>query len=215
MLPLDIFLSTPPVLSVGSSENSIKYKQSPNNCKHVQGFIWTEGRLYLRTAESWESVHTEKNEDTHIHFKKATKPTNTFFPSETTSLVMLNQFTTPSFFPFIAFSNKFSFSLPFMYLTSQDNWWSVGARSVAQSCLTLCDPMDYIVCQAPLSMEFSRQEYWSELPFTTTIDVEEATIFTHWYQKMEERFFCYMEWNNTHSCPHLETQFLHSLVYTI
>ena len=28
-------------------------------------------------------------------------------------------------------------------------------------CPTLCDLMDYIVCQAPLSMEFSRQEYWS------------------------------------------------------
>ena len=25
--------------------------------------------------------------------------------------------------------------------------------------------MDCIVCQAPLSMEFSRQEYWSGLPF--------------------------------------------------
>ena len=25
----------------------------------------------------------------------------------------------------------------------------------------LCDPMDYIACQTPLSMEFSRQEYWS------------------------------------------------------
>ena len=36
--------------------------------------------------------------------------------------------------------------------------------SVTQSCLTLCDPMD---CsrQAPLSMEFSRQEYCSGLPF--------------------------------------------------
>ena len=33
-----------------------------------------------------------------------------------------------------------------------------------KSCLTLCDPMDYS-CQAPLSMEFSRQEYWSGLPF--------------------------------------------------
>ena len=33
-----------------------------------------------------------------------------------------------------------------------------------QSCLTLCDPMDYIACQAPLSMGFSRQEYWSGLP---------------------------------------------------
>ena len=32
----------------------------------------------------------------------------------------------------------------------------------------LCDPMDWVVaCQAPLSMEFSRQEYWSGLPFPT------------------------------------------------
>ena len=31
----------------------------------------------------------------------------------------------------------------------------------AQSCLTLCDPLDL----APLSMEFSRQECWSGLPF--------------------------------------------------
>ena len=34
---------------------------------------------------------------------------------------------------------------------------------VAQSCLTLCDPMT-VACQAPLSMGFSRQEYWSGLP---------------------------------------------------
>ena len=32
-------------------------------------------------------------------------------------------------------------------------------------CPTLCDPMDYIVCQAPLSMEISQQEHWSGLPF--------------------------------------------------
>ena len=30
----------------------------------------------------------------------------------------------------------------------------------AQSCPSLCDPMDCIACQAPLSMGFSRQEYW-------------------------------------------------------
>ena len=30
--------------------------------------------------------------------------------------------------------------------------------SAAQSCLTLCNPMDCSQC--PLSMEFSRQEYW-------------------------------------------------------
>ena len=40
--------------------------------------------------------------------------------------------------------------------------------SVAQSCPTLCNPRDY---QAPLSMEFSRQEYWSVLPFPTLGDL--------------------------------------------
>ena len=34
---------------------------------------------------------------------------------------------------------------------------------VAQLCPTLCDPMDYSP-QAPLSMGFFRQEYWSGLP---------------------------------------------------
>ena len=34
---------------------------------------------------------------------------------------------------------------------------------VTQLCPTLCNPMD-LVHQAPLSMEFSRQEYWSGLP---------------------------------------------------
>ena len=38
------------------------------------------------------------------------------------------------------------------------------ACAVTQSCPTLCDPMD-CSCQAPLSMGFSRPEYWSELPF--------------------------------------------------
>ena len=36
---------------------------------------------------------------------------------------------------------------------------------VTQSCLTLCDPMDSSLHQAPPSMGFSRQEYWSGLPF--------------------------------------------------
>ena len=35
---------------------------------------------------------------------------------------------------------------------------------VAQSCLTLCNPWT-VACQAPLSLEFSRQEYWSGFPF--------------------------------------------------
>ena len=38
-----------------------------------------------------------------------------------------------------------------------------GGGSVTKSCLTLCDPMDYSACRAPLPMGFPRQEYWSEL----------------------------------------------------
>ena len=31
--------------------------------------------------------------------------------------------------------------------------------------MSLCDQMDHVDHQAPLSMKFPRQEYWSELPF--------------------------------------------------
>ena len=33
-----------------------------------------------------------------------------------------------------------------------------------------------VACQAPLSMEFSRQEYWTGLPFTTSGDVPDTGI---------------------------------------
>ena len=35
---------------------------------------------------------------------------------------------------------------------------------VAQSCPALCDPMDSSLHQAPPSVGFSRQEYWSGFP---------------------------------------------------
>ena len=47
---------------------------------------------------------------------------------------------------------------------------------VAQLCLTLHDPMDCIACQVPLSMEFSRQEYWSGLPFPSPGDLANPGI---------------------------------------
>ena len=50
--------------------------------------------------------------------------------------------------------------------------------SVAQPCLTLCDPMDYIAHQAPLSMGFSRQEYWSGLPFPPPGDLPDPGVKT-------------------------------------
>ena len=47
-------------------------------------------------------------------------------------------------------------------------------RDVAQLCPTLCDPMGCI--QAPLSVEFSRQEYWSGLPFPSPGDLPDPGI---------------------------------------
>ena len=44
-----------------------------------------------------------------------------------------------------------------------------------QSCPTLCDPMDYSP-QVPLSMGFTRQEYWSRLPFPPPGDLPGAGI---------------------------------------
>ena len=41
-----------------------------------------------------------------------------------------------------------------------------GSDLVAQSCLTLVTPWT-VAHQAPLSVEFSRQEYWGKLPFSS------------------------------------------------
>ena len=49
------------------------------------------------------------------------------------------------------------------------------AKSV-QSCLALCDPVDCITRQAPLSMGFSRQEYWSGLPCPSPGDLPHPGI---------------------------------------
>ena len=52
----------------------------------------------------------------------------------------------------------------------------VHARAKSlQSCPTLFNPMD---CkpQAPLSMGFARQEYWSGLPFPSPRDLPDAEV---------------------------------------
>ena len=47
--------------------------------------------------------------------------------------------------------------------------------SVAQLCPTLCDTVDCSL-QAPLFMEFSRQEYWSRLPFSSLGDLLDSGV---------------------------------------
>ena len=46
---------------------------------------------------------------------------------------------------------------------------------VAQSCLTLCEPWT-VAYQAPPSMGFSRQEYWSGVPFPSPGDLPDSGI---------------------------------------
>ena len=55
------------------------------------------------------------------------------------------------------------------------NYLIYNESEVAQSCLALCNPVD---CshQASLSMGFSRQEYWSGLPFPSPGDLPHPVI---------------------------------------
>ena len=51
----------------------------------------------------------------------------------------------------------------------------ISESEVAQSCRTLCDPRT-VAHQAPPSMGFSRQEYWSGLPFPSPGDLPDPGI---------------------------------------
>ena len=50
-----------------------------------------------------------------------------------------------------------------------------GGGLVSQSCLTLVTRRT-IACQDPLSMGFSRQEYWGGLPFPSPKDLPDPGI---------------------------------------
>ena len=60
-------------------------------------------------------------------------------------------------------------SLLFLLPVSSPGWWWLGGL-VAKSCPTLATPWT-VAYQAPLSMGFSRQEYWSGLPFPSPGDL--------------------------------------------
>ena len=59
-------------------------------------------------------------------------------------------------------------------------WWGMVFNptcvhaKLLQSCQTLCNPM--VACHALLSMGFSRQEYWSGLPFLSLGDLPNPGI---------------------------------------
>ena len=51
-----------------------------------------------------------------------------------------------------------------------------GGGVCTQSCPALWDPRDCVARRAPLPMEFSRQEYWSRLPFPVQGDLPDLGI---------------------------------------
>ena len=59
--------------------------------------------------------------------------------------------------------------------TEQLHFHFLCARSL-QSCLTLCDPWT-VAHQAPLSMGFSRQEYWSGLWLPSHFPISSVILF--------------------------------------
>ena len=61
------------------------------------------------------------------------------------------------------------------FLTKMQSVQNCTVVLVTQSCLTLCDPTDG-PHQAPLSTEFSRQGYWSGLPFPSPGDLPDPGI---------------------------------------
>ena len=63
--------------------------------------------------------------------------------------------------------------LVFFFLSWQINF--IGGGFVTKLCLTLVTPWT-VACQAPQSIGFSRQEYWSGLPFPSPGDLPDPGI---------------------------------------
>ena len=77
--------------------------------------------------------------------------------------------------------------------------------SVVFSCVQFFVASWIVVCQAPLSMEFSRQECWSRLPFPTPGDLPDPSLLHHVHWQADSspqrhveygtwllKFFCYL-----------------------
>ena len=63
---------------------------------------------------------------------------------------------------------------------------------VAQSCLTLNDPMA-AAYQAPPSMGFSRQEYWSGVPFRWRLPLNSQNSFPNLKYSQNKKTFPYIK----------------------
>ena len=61
-------------------------------------------------------------------------------------------------------------------------------------CQTLCDPMDCVTHQVPLSMGFPRQSYWNGLPFLSPRDLPNPYLLLgRWVLYYQEDFYAKIE----------------------
>ena len=77
----------------------------------------------------------------------------------------------------LCLSHKHSFAVSVGDPLSSPGFWGQGGGGglVAKSCPTLATPWT-VACQAPLFLGFSRQEYWSGLPFPSPGDLPQLGI---------------------------------------
>ena len=63
-----------------------------------------------------------------------------------------------------------------MVITRAIPSWRLKVKGSVAHCVWLCTTPWTVACQTPLSMEFSRQEYWSGLPFPSPGDLPHPGI---------------------------------------
>ena len=80
----------------------------------------------------------------------------------------------PKYWSF-SFSISPSKEIPGLISFRMTGWVVVVVVKVTQSCPTLATP-GTVACQTPLSMGFSRQEYWSGVPFPSPADLTDLGI---------------------------------------
>ena len=85
----------------------------------------------------------------------------------------------------------------------------VCVRPQQLSCVWLFTTPWTIACQVPLSMEFSRQEYWIGLPFPTPVDLPDPGI-EPMPPALAGRFFTTV----SHEKPSVQNMFSHKLSKT-
>ena len=160
-------------------------------------FLLTDTQTCLNTSTSMSSVtvwqRDQKNLDSgliHTAFSSLSLPVCFSFPSSSvvSFACPLSQAHGHGFPPELSQWKTRCFQVPQGSFSMQPNpeTFQQGGL-VTKPCLTVVTPWD-VACQSSLSMRFSRQEYWSRLPFPSPGNLPKPGI-KHWSPALTGRFF--------------------------